>query len=225
MANWKRWWGMIWNGNKRGDGIRRVGSWLVLGGCLDRWFELWLPCKRNISRPPFAQHSRYALGLSFCPARLPTSRCRQRAAALVRGVEAVPVASQPPCHRWFVDWRDGFISPWRWNWKKKNDVSESSKIAPTRNWRWFFSLYITWRSQQITVCKNLERLQTSSLFRWKNTLLHYQPTPGGGRRAPKETPPWFSLAILLGTPQFHRRDGKKGQKVSILGAHLRLMSI
>lgn len=119
MANWKRWWGMIWNGNKRGDGIRRVGSWLVLGGCLDRWFELWLPCKRNISRPPFAQHSRYALGLSFCPARLPTSRCRQRAAALVRGVEAVPVASQPPCHRWFVDWRDGFISPWRWNWKKK----------------------------------------------------------------------------------------------------------
>lgn len=123
-----------------------------------------------------------------------------------------------------VDWRDGFISPcWRWNCK--NDVSESSKIAPTRNWRWFFSLNITWRSQQITVCKNLERLQTSSLFRWKNTLLHYQPTPGGGRRAPKETPPWFSLAILLGTPQFHRRDGKKGQKVSILGAHLRLMSI
>ena len=70
-----------------------------------------------------------------------------------------------------------------------------------------------------------KRLQTSSPFRWKNTLLHYQPTPGGGRRAPKETPPWFSLAILLGTPQFHRRDGKKGQKVSILGAHLRLMSI
>lgn len=198
------------------------------------WVVAWIgdlnyDCHANAISPDLLLHNTHGMrwvchfvlhdSLVFCR----TSRCRQRAAALVRGVEAVPVASQTPCHRWFVDWRDGFISPWRWN--GKNDVSESSKIAPTRNWRWFFSLNITWRSQQITVCKNLERLQTSSLFRWKNTLLHYQPTPGGGRRAPKETPPWFSLAILLGTPQFHRRDGKKGQMVSILGAHLRLMSI
>lgn len=144
MANWKRWWGMIWNGNKRGDGIRRVGSWLVLGGCLDRWFELWLPCKRNISRPPFAQHSRYALGLSCCTTPWYFVGPRGVVRGLPRSFAVLRLCLWHHNPHAIVDWRDGFISPcWRWNCK--NDVSESSKIAPTRNWRWFFSLNITWR--------------------------------------------------------------------------------
>lgn len=49
--------------------------------------------------------------------------------------------------------------------------------------------------------ENLERLQTSSLFRWKNTSLHYQPTPGVEQPPSREGdasvvqscyPPWHS---------------------------------
>lgn len=157
--------------------VLNLDSWCWVVAWIGDLKYRWMPCKRDISRPPFAQHSRYALGFPCCTTPWYFVGPRGVVRGLPRSFAVLRLCLSHHNPHAIVDWRDGFISPCRWN--GKNDVSESSKIAPTRNWRWFFQLYITWTLQQIKVCKNLGRLQTSSLFRWKNTSLHYQPTSGG----------------------------------------------